>query len=90
MGSYPLGASPYGVLDMAGNVTEWVNDYWDINYYSVTPYANPTGPDSGDGRVMRGGSWYVWDEYQRTAYRAGTPADWREQGDMGFRCAASN
>jgi formylglycine-generating enzyme required for sulfatase activity len=58
VGSYPLGASPYGALDMAGNVWEWVNDWYDSGYYSVSPYSNPQGPDSGIYRVLRGGSWY--------------------------------
>ncbi len=57
VGSYPLGASPYGVLDMAGNVWEWVNDWHQSDYYSLSPYANPPGPASGDSKVIRGGSY---------------------------------
>jgi formylglycine-generating enzyme required for sulfatase activity len=56
-GSYPAGASPYGVLDMAGNVEEIVNDWYLSSYYSISPYSNPTGPASGDYRVVRGGNW---------------------------------
>lgn len=47
VGSYPSGASPYGAMDMAGNVSEWVADWYDSDYYEVSPYRNPTGPASG-------------------------------------------
>ena len=57
VGSYAAGASPYGVMDMAGNVWEWVNDWYDENYYSHSPASNPPGPATGDTRVLRGGSW---------------------------------
>jgi serine/threonine-protein kinase len=57
VGSYPSGASPYGALDMAGNVWEWVADWYDANYYKNSPARNPTGPTSGQSRVVRGGSW---------------------------------
>jgi len=58
VGSYPEGASPYGALDMAGNVWEWIYDWYDKNYYKISPYKNPTGPESGSVRAQRGGSWY--------------------------------
>jgi serine/threonine protein kinase len=57
VGSYPQGASPYGVLDMAGNVWDWCRDWYDENYYANSPDHNPTGPGSGQYRVHRGGSW---------------------------------
>ncbi|MDI9530602.1 MAG: SUMF1/EgtB/PvdO family nonheme iron enzyme, partial [Chloroflexota bacterium] len=49
--------SPYGALNMAGNVREWVNDWYGSNYYSTSPTRNPSGPSSGEYRVLRGGSW---------------------------------
>ena len=57
VGSYPAGASPYGALDMAGNVWEWVNDWYDDSYYSISPASNPPGPATGSYRVLRGGGW---------------------------------
>ncbi len=59
VGSFPKGASPYGVLDMAGNVWEWVADYYNSNYYNQTGEQNPTGPNGKDGgpKGIRGGSW---------------------------------
>ena len=86
VGSYPKGASPYGVLDMAGNVWEWVNDWYDGSYYSQSPSENPQGPATGKYRVLRGGSWYDDDNYVRSAYRAALPA-WF--GYLGFRCVRS-
>jgi len=59
VGNYPAGASPYGVLDMAGNVAEWVHDYFDGNYYGQGANVNPTGPSARTqyfNRVVRGGS----------------------------------
>jgi formylglycine-generating enzyme required for sulfatase activity len=57
VGSYESGKSPYGIYDMAGNVWEWVNDWYDEQYYQSSPASNPLGPDSGQYRVLRGGSW---------------------------------
>ncbi len=55
VGDYPSAASPYGALDMSGNVWEWVNDWYDSEYYSDSPYENPPGPPSGSQKVLRGG-----------------------------------
>ena len=52
VGSYPAGASPYGVMDMSGNVLEWVNDWFQAGYYSESPYYNPTGPDDGTYKML--------------------------------------
>ena len=91
-GGYPAGASPYGALDMAGNVYEWVNDWWKDGYYSVSPYSNPTGPATGRYRVLRGGAWgsgsYVDDGDLRAAMRGyDTPSS--QYTDVGFRCVAA-
>jgi len=86
VGSCPAGASPYGVMDMAGNVYEWVNDWYQRDYYSVSPPNNPPGPASGDYKGLRGGSWYVG--YFRAAWRANNNPDARYRS-FGFRCAAS-
>jgi len=56
-GSIPECASSYGVTDMAGNVMEWCSDWYDENYYEISPYKNPRGPETGTYRVIRGGSW---------------------------------
>ncbi len=91
VGSYPLGASPYGVLDMAGNVVEWVSDWFSSTYYSISPYFNPTGPSTGTYKASRGGSWntvayYGW---LRTSYRGYSGGDPVIRSDsVGFRCAA--
>ena len=52
VGSYPDGASYYGALDMAGNVMEWASDWFDGNYYSISPASNPTGPATGTRNVI--------------------------------------
>lgn len=57
VGAYPAGVSPYGVFSLSGNVQEWVYDYWQPDYYTISPANNPTGPDIGYERVARGGTW---------------------------------
>jgi formylglycine-generating enzyme required for sulfatase activity len=86
VGSYPAGASPYGVLDMAGNVWEWVSDWFRPDYYSVSPAKDPQGPDSGSGHILRGGSWIATDGPNRLATRGGQTGGF---DSLGFRCAKS-
>jgi formylglycine-generating enzyme required for sulfatase activity len=86
VGNFPAGASPYGVLDMAGNVFEWVADWFDVAYYSFSPVVNPVGPDSGSNRSLRGGSWHSLEDITRSTNRAwGVPE--AAFGIIGFRCA---
>lgn len=88
VGSYPAGASPYGALDMAGNAWEWVNDWWQEDYYSNTPYSNPPGPTSGSSKVVRGGNWYYRWYSLRVANRSNSGPGGRN-GHVGFRCGVS-
>ncbi|MBI1926463.1 formylglycine-generating enzyme family protein [Candidatus Poribacteria bacterium] len=86
VGSYPTGASPYGVMDMAGNVWEWVADRYDESYYYRSPRENPQGPTHGSWRVVRGGSW-ANDAY--AALSINRFSSYPEQGTsfIGFRLA---
>ena len=88
VGKYPAGASPYGALDMAGNVWEWVNDWYDGDYYSSSPASNPPGPATGTERVLRGGSWTNCYTDMRTANRSNSQPS-ADIEEVGFRCAAS-
>ena len=89
VGSYLAGASPYGALDMAGNVMEWTADWYDQDYYVSSPAENPQGPASGPGRVLRGGNFWSFWEMNRVAHReADTDAPFHVYMDGGFRCAA--
>ena len=88
VGKYPNGVSPYGALDMAGNVWEWVEDWYGDTYYASAPASNPLGPDSGQSRVLRGGSWYGYGRIVRSALRLGDHPSVTNV-DIGFRCARS-
>jgi formylglycine-generating enzyme required for sulfatase activity len=88
VGSYRGGASPYGALDMAGNVWEWTADWYDARYYDIVEHKNPQGPETGTERVQHGGAWFDGGRdgwltcTVRHATRPTNTAD-----DLGFRCA---
>ena len=89
VGSYEPGASPYNVFDMAGNAAEWVADHYDPAYYLQSPDKDPSGPDSGDQRVLRGGSWSSYADGVRTTNRGGRSPE-SSDVTIGFRCAADD
>jgi len=86
VGSYPAGASAVGGLDMAGNVWEWVADWYGAGYYATAQVSNPPGPGTGESKVIRGGGWATEIERVRASTRnGGHPPDYRG-ADVGFRC----
>jgi len=93
VGSFP--ANPFGLHDMAGNVNEWVSDWFEIRYYRNSPKDNPQGPirtnpskrkGGGTQKIYRGGAWRSDANSQRSAWRKGFETDYRLEG-TGFRCA---
>lgn len=88
VGSFPADVSPSGVMDMGGNVAEWVADWYSAAYYSVSPADNPTGPASGVEKAVRGGSWSLDKNWARGAARSHFGPLTQAAG-IGFRCAIS-
>lgn len=86
---YKSGASPYGLLDMIGNASEWVLDSYSETYYSVSSAQNPTGPENDDPKVFRGSSWKDDVSLIRISRRSFANRDSKEN-DRGFRCASAN
>ena len=86
VGSYEAGKSPYGVYDMAGNVWEWVNDWYDPKYYEKSPNKNPKGPETGTERVLRGSGWQNETPTVRIFTRVDSDPTVRNES-TGFRCA---
>jgi iron(II)-dependent oxidoreductase len=82
------GRSPYGLHHMAGNVAEWAEDWFGIDYYATMPDRNPRGAGQGRYKVVRGGSWKSAPPLLRTATRSGAVPEQRAS-TIGFRCAKS-
>jgi eukaryotic-like serine/threonine-protein kinase len=89
VGSYERGKSIYGVYDMAGNVFEWVADWYSETYYQDSPSSNPLGPDTGQYRVLRGGSWHSFPYSFRSSFRGAYDFPEGFGPNLGFRCAKS-
>ncbi len=87
VGTLEAGKSPYGIYDMAGNVWEWVSDWYDNDYYKQSPSDSPAGPPTGGFKVIRGGSWNTSARNLRAADRYFDPPSFRSQYVPGFRCA---
>jgi len=86
--SYESGTGPYGLYQMAGNVGEWVSDWYSASYYERSPETNPSGPENGQFKVLRGGSWSDLPKYLLTYGRFKLPPETRNSY-TGFRCARS-
>lgn len=93
LGTAPARSFPpngYGLYNVSGNVWEWVNDWFDPQYYVTSPYENPPGPANGTNRSMRGGSYLCHKSYcnrYRVAARSSNTPD-SASGNIGFRCVA--
>jgi formylglycine-generating enzyme required for sulfatase activity len=85
----PIGAegpNGYGLYNMSAGVHEWCADFYSTSYYHISPYRNPKGPEYGNRRVARGGSWRHSIRFSRCAARSSLAPD-KQFSDFGFRCA---
>ena len=90
--THPVGqklANPWGLYDMHGNVSEWCQDWWELHLPGGI-VVDPQGPATGSRRVIRGGSWYLWYDWDyasfcRSAYRSNSLPDSRDYNALGFR-----
>jgi len=90
VGSFPAGASPYGLLDMAGNAAEWVADWYDADYYATSPSRNPAGPSSGEQKVLRSSISNAGGGPEKCRCTARYPADPEHPvWTYGFRCVST-
>ncbi len=90
--SFPTGASPYGIYNMAGNVSEWVFDWYQADYYNLmqsNPQPNPKGPATGTEKIIRGGSWDTIPLFLRSVHRMSERPE-QPRASIGFRCAADS
>lgn len=89
VGTFPDGISQYGLHDMAGNVYEWVNDWYDKNYYAISPEIDPPGPKDGSSHVLRGGAWINVPTMIRCSKRDHLRYPYLNSKFIGFRTAIS-
>jgi formylglycine-generating enzyme required for sulfatase activity len=88
-GTVPVATYPpngYGIYDMAGNVVEWVEDFYNFTYYASSPIENPAGPEKGKFRGIRGGGWHSGKMCNTVYKRNGLIPSWVDF-NVGFRCA---
>ena len=89
VGTHPLGGTLNGIHDLAGNIAEWVFDWYDTKYYERSVYKNPRGPKNGRYHVIRGGAWNSMGNYLRSSSRYGYN-DANDFYGIGCRCAKFN
>lgn len=89
VGSKPAGASPYGAMDMEGEVFEWTQDWYDPNYFANSPTNNPKGPATGEHKVIKGSSWLIRSDNGVLSSNRSGYSPLGQGYVVGFRCAKS-